>query len=272
MHYSQNAIFPSLKQKLSREISFTFSENSFIIPSMNTNKNKSSYGLTRRQEQELSRTFGKHVSASKAAVTLVLALAACASPMLLGIRLWNNIPPIVETGLIGPGGADDSLPRPVLVFGIPGLMCVLTFICHAQLWLHQKAKKIPPVPVRTLGRWWIPILSVFLSSYWIRHASGELITGDSMIPCCFALALLLLGVHFYDCPRDSVIAFHLKTYEADLPTWNAVHRFAGVCWMLAGLQLLLFFFSLGYLPWYSAVLAAVLLLLHFPAAKIFFSK
>ena len=236
---------------------------------MNTG-NKKPYGLTRSQEQELSRTFGKHVSTPKAAVTLLLSLAVCASPMLLGIRLWNKIPPIVETGLIGPGGQDDSLPRAVLVFGIPGLFCVLNLICHGQLWIHQKAKKIPPTPIRILGRWWIPILSVFLSSMWILHAAGETITETYGITCVFADLLLLLGAHFFDCPRESAVAFHLKLFEHSSNIWNAAHRIAGVCWMLAGLQLLIFLFSLGRLPWYSAALTVLLLLLHFPAAMLIY--
>lgn len=237
---------------------------------MNQQNSKNAYGLTRRQEQEASRTFGKHVSTPKAAVTLLLTLAACASPMLLGIHLWVRIPPVVETGLIGPGGQDDSLPRAVLVFGVPGLFCILNLICHGQLWFHQKAKKIPPTPVRLLGRWGIPILSVILSCWWILHAANEKMTEAWSIPCVFALILLLMGAHFFDCPRNTVVAFHLKPFERSTEIWNSVHRIAGVCWMLAGLQLLVFLFSLGRLPWYSAVLTVLLLVLHFPVAMIFF--
>jgi hypothetical protein len=51
--------------------------------------------------------------------------------------------------------------------------------------------------------------------------------------------------------------------------WQKTHRLAGVCWMLAGLQLLVFYFLLGTLPWYSFVLAVLLLLSEFPAAKSF---
>ena len=245
-----------------------FSLKQIYYPAMNT-EHKKPYGLTRSQEQELSRTFGKHVSTPKTVVTLLFSLAACASPMLLGVRLWSKIPPIVETGLIGPGGQDDSLPRAVLVFGIPGLFCILDLICHGQLWLHQKTKKIPPTPIRILGRWCIPILSVFLSGIWILHAAGEKMTGSFAVPCFFALALLLLGAHFFDCPQDSAVAFHVKSFESSTERWNIVHRIAGVCWMLAGYLLLMFFFALGQLPWYSAVITVLLLLLHFPAGKYF---
>ena len=220
---------------------------------------------------EASRFFGKHVTPAKALAVLLFSLLTAVSPMLLGLRLWALIPAVVETGLIGPSGKDDSLPRAVLVFGIPSLMCVLNLICHGQLWFHQKASKIPPTPIRLFGRWGIPVISVLLCSFWIARAAGEAVSVSFFVPEALALLLLLLGSHFFDCTRDSRFAFHLKRIEHWETPWRKTHRLAGICWMLAGLQLLLFWFSLGTLPWYSFVLALLLLLSEFPAAS-FFAK
>ena len=238
---------------------------------MNNQTKKNPFGLSSGQEREASRIFGRHVTGQKAIVTLVFSLLTAATPMLLGLRLWDQIPLIVETGLIGSDGTDDSLPRAVLVFGIPGLMCLLNLICHGQLWIHQKAGKIPPTPIRLLGRWTIPVISVLLCSFWIGRAAGLDTPMAFFIPSLLALLLLLLGAHFFDCARDSRIAFHLKRIEHWETPWRKTHRLAGVCWMLAGLQLLLFYFALGSLPWYSFVLAVVLLAAHFPAS-VYFSK
>lgn len=248
---------------------FTFDFEPFIIVFMNTQNRKNPYNLTPSQEREASRYFGKHVTGTKALVVLVFSLLTAAAPILLGLQLWEQIPVVVETGLIGPGGKDDSLSRTVLVFGIPGLMCVLNLICHAQLWLHQRAGKVPPAPIRLLGRWGIPIISVLLCSFLIARAAGAETGLAFYLPCLSALLLLLLGAHFFDCKRDSRIAFHLKTIEHWETPWRKTHRLAGVCWMLAGLQLLIFWFSLGSLPWYSFVLLILLILSEFPAARIY---
>ena len=70
--------------------------------------------------------FGKHISGEKQRALLIVTLIACALPVILGLRLWDQIPEIVETGLIGPGGKDDSLPRWALVFALlPGIAAVL---------------------------------------------------------------------------------------------------------------------------------------------------
>ena len=239
---------------------------------MNDQAQNSSYGLTREQEREASRYFGKHVTPAKALVSLCFALLTAASPMLLGLHLWKQIPEIVETGLTTVGGEDDSLPRAVLVFGLPGLMCVLTLICHGQLWLHQKTGRLPPAPIRITGRWSIPVISVLLCSFWHRRAAGLQAELSFFLPCLLALLLILLGAHFFDCPRDSQIAFRFPSILHWETPWRETHRLAGVWWMLAGLQLLVFYFVLGTLPWYSFVLAVFLLLSEFPAARYYSRK
>ncbi|MBR4472767.1 MAG: SdpI family protein [Oscillospiraceae bacterium] len=238
---------------------------------MKTMFSKNSNPLPPELERAASERFGKHVSPQKALVTLIFSLLTAASPMLLGLRLWDRIPSLVETGLIGPGGTDDSMPRAVLVFGVPGLFCVLNAICHGQLWLHQKASRVPPSSVRLLGRWSIPVISVLLSSFWIALAAGEHPDLSFYLPCALALLLILLGAHFFDCSRESKLAFHLSRIEHWEGPWRKTHRLAGVCWMLAGLQILMFWFLFGSLPWYSMVFVLLLTLSEFPAAM-YFSK
>ena len=236
---------------------------------MEQKTNKTTYGMTREQEQQASRLFGRHVSGAKALALCLGALLACASPMLLGLRLWAAIPPLVQTGFVSPEGVDDSMPRAVLAFGVPGLFCVLTLICHAQLWLHQRAQKLPPMSVRMLGRWTVPVFSVLLSGFWLMRAAGESAGAAFFVPCLLALLLLLTGAHFFDCPRSGKFTFHLKRIEYKENAWRKTHRLAGICWMLAGLLLLGLLFGMGRIPALSAVPLLLLLLAPLPAAGIF---
>ena len=173
---------------------------------------------------------------------------------------------MVQTGLIGPEGKDDSMPRAVLVYGVPGLFAVLTLICHGQLWLHQRTERVPPTSVRMLGRWTIPVISVMLSLFWMVHAAGEATSGETFLPCVFALFLLLVGAHLFDCTREQKLAFHFKKIEYKEDAWRTTHRWGGAAWMAAGLLLLAIYFAAGRLPWYSAVMTAVLLAVPLPAA------
>ena len=237
---------------------------------MKNDQTKNRYGMTRRQEREASRSLGRQVSPEKALVSAVVTTLCCALPMLLGLRLWQRIPAIVETGLVGPSGQDDSMPRAVLVFGVPGLGCVLNGIVHGQLWLHQKAQKIPPTPVRLLGRWSLAPITLLLSSHWILSAAGQETDAFFLWICILGLGLLLLGGHFFDCPRDARLALRIGRLPYSESRWRSVHRLAGLNWMLAGLLLPGLLFSLGLLPIWSA--AIILLLLLSPAAAAFFGK
>ena len=239
---------------------------------METNNRKKKYGMTREQERAASRLLGRHVSTAKALTLLIAALLCCASPMLLGLRLWEEIPPVVQTGLLGAEGLDDSMPRAVLVFGVPGLFCLLCTICHAQFWLHQRAETLPPTPVRLLGRWGLPVLSVLLCPLWMRSAAGRETGLRELAPCALALLLLLSGAHFFDCPRESKLAFHLRCIEYKAAAWRKTHRAAALSWMAAALLLLAVSFGAGRLGVLSAAATLLLLLLPLPAAFFFAAR
>ncbi len=216
--------------------------------------------MTRAQEREASRVFGRHVSGPKALCVLLASLLVCLLPMLLGLRLWDRLPPVIRSGLIGPDGADDSMPRSVLVFGVPGLFAVLDLICHGQLWLHQKAERIPPLSVRLFGRWGMPVLATALCPFWLLGAASEERTVLFYIPCALAITLLLLGSHFFDCPRGARFSFRLPRILYDDQAWRITHRTAGVSWMLAGLLLLALQYAMSRIPPFSALPLLLLLL------------
>lgn len=205
---------------------------------MSNKKNKKLPGMTREMEMESARMFGKHVTKEKAILLLVVTMLACAMPIQVGIQLWNQIPEIVETGLIGMDGKDDSLPRAAVVFLVPGLMCLLNLICHGQLWFNQKRMTLPNTPVRVLGRWGFPVISVLFCSGLMLESAGGGLTLPFLAPCVLGLVLLMLGGHMWDCPRDSKVALRFSFTEGNELAWREVHRFASWLWSIGGLLVL----------------------------------
>lgn len=193
----------------------------------------------RQVEIETARIFGRHVSKEKGYLLLAVTLVACALPMVLGVRMWDQIPEIVPSGLIGPNGKDDSLPRWVVVFGLPGLMCLLDLITHVQLMINQKRMTMPSPQVRLLGRWGFPIISVIFCSGMVMEASGaeKALPLTLLTPCILGLLLLILGAHMWDCPKDARVALRFS-FCIDDAAWRSVHRFAGWLWLAAGLLLI----------------------------------
>ncbi len=191
-------------------------------------------------EAQGAKMFGKHVSREKAYLLLAVTLLACASPMILGARMWSQIPEIVPSGLIGANGEDDSIPRWMVAFGLPGIMCILDFLSNFQLIMHQKKMTLPPPYVRLVGRWGFPILSVIFCSGMIRQSVGlKALELTFVAPCVLGLLLLLLGSHIFDCPKTAKIALRFTFTESD-QNWKNVHRFAGLTWLAVGLLVIIY--------------------------------
>lgn len=204
---------------------------------MSSQKKKKKKQAPQEREVEIAsaRIFGKQVSEGKGRLLLVVTLIACALPMVLGARLWNELPPMVASGLVGADGKDDSIPRWVVAFGLPGLMCLLDLIAHFQLRFNQKRQMLPSAAVRLVGRWGFPSLSVIFCSGMIIEAVGKTLTMPFLTPCILGLLLLFLGAHMWDCPRDAKIALRFSAAQRSEKAWRAVHRFAGGLWMAVGL-------------------------------------
>lgn len=206
-----------------------------------TSRKKKKTPEERAIEAEGAKIFGKHVSREKAYLLLGVTLLACASPMILGARMWSQIPEIVPSGLIGANGEDDSIPRWMVAFGLSGIMCILDFLANFQLIMHQKKMTVPPPYVRLVGRWGFPILSVIFCSGMIRQSVGlKPLELSFVAPCVLGLLLLLLGSHIFDCPKSAMVALRFSFTERSEANWRTVHRVAGLTWLAAGLLVIIY--------------------------------
>ncbi len=192
----------------------------------------------RRLEREAASLWGKHVSRRKGIALIIASTLACALPMILGVRLWEKIPEIVESGLIGFDGKDDVLPRWVVCFGIPGLMCILNTITHGQLLYNQHRGTMPPKSSRLLGRWGFPFISVIFCSGLIIQKSGaeSALPFTFLVPCVLGLGEMFLGSHMIDLPPAARLALRFPgRSDEDV---SRVNSFAGYFWLTMGLILI----------------------------------
>ena len=193
----------------------------------------------RELEKQSAAVLGRHVSEEKGTLLLVFTALACLAPVALGLRLWNDIPLIVETGLIGLNGEDDSMPRWAFVFLLPGLFCALDIINHVQLRRFQQREKVPPRYTRLMGRWGFPIVGLALCAWAIPSGAGQGVLAGTLLPLWgVGLLLMFAGGHFIDCPRDARFTLGGLPGTDDPAAWRDVHRFAGLCCLTAGALLL----------------------------------
>ena len=193
----------------------------------------------RELEKQSAAVLGHHVSGEKGALLLFFTVLACLAPVALGLRLWNDIPLIVETGLVGVNGEDDPMPRWALVFLLPGLFCTLDIINHVQLHRFQKTERVPPRYTRLMGRWGFPIVGLAFCAWAIPSGTGQgALTGTLLPLWSVGLLLMIAGGHFLDCPREARFSLGGLPGMDDPASWRDVHRFAGMCCLTAGALLL----------------------------------
>lgn len=196
--------------------------------------------MTREQEMQMAKLLGKHVSPRKAMILLVLTSIACMLPAFLGLGLYNSIPEQVSTGIVNWKGVEDMLPRPVLVFGIPGLCLLLNLIIHGQLFLAQKAGVVPKGMMRLFGRWGMSVICTAVALPYIYRASGTTVPSGAAPAAAAGLILSILGTYFLECEDDAFItrmfSYTGRTGEERAP----LHRFTSVFWMSAGFLFLVF--------------------------------
>ena len=225
---------------------------------MSSQKKKLADPAARRTEEESARLFGKHVSRTKGRLLLAVTLVCCALPVILGLRLWEEIPEIVETGLIGADGRDDSLPRWAVVFALPGLMCLLDLLAHYQLLVSQKRMTVPKPYVRLVGRWGFPIISVLFCGGMMLQSAGRAWDLPFVTSCVLGLGLLLVGSHLWDCPRDARLSLGFLLAGRPGADWDGAHHAAGGLWLAAGLAAVAG--TMAGAPWVAAVCGAAALL------------
>lgn len=222
---------------------------------------KPAYSLTRDQEIAASRFFGKHISGTKALVLFLAAILISVMPAILGIRFWDIIPETVQSGIRDAQGNDDSLPRAVLVYGIPLLFTVLTVICHAQLWIHQKLQKLPSTPIRLLGRWTMPIISLCLCSYFMYSAAGLELPSLFIVSLIAGVVLMLAGSARFDAKKGSLAEIKADYAQRNELTRKVAQRLDGGCYMAAGLLILITAMFFDGCPAAAAAVSVLLILL-----------
>ncbi len=141
---------------------------------------------------------GKHAPLDKIFLLFPVTVIICLLPSCIGIRLWDKIPEVVTTGIVNARGEDDSMPRAILVYGLPVLVCLINIICHVQLFLHQRWKTLPPGFVSLVGRLGMPCVSVFAIASFILLGAGISPGGAHLAICAAGMLLVACGSQILD--------------------------------------------------------------------------
>ena len=192
--------------------------------------------------------------------SLILSTLLLLLPMLAGLVLWNRLPDQLPIHWNAAGEIDGWSSKAVGVFGLPGLILVIHWICilgtHADPKRRNQSGKLKQLLI-----WFCPVLSVLLSVVTLGTAMGGYFPIERILPVFVGVLFVIIGNYLPKCRQNYAIGIRLSWALDSEENWNATHRIAGFVSVIGGVLLLLsVFLPVGWIVgMFLAVLLAVIL-------------
>ena len=180
-------------------------------------------------------------------------------PMLVGLLLWGRLPEEVAVHWNARGEVDGYAHKAMMIFGLPGFMLLMHWLCSFVTSLDPKNKDIDGKPL-TLVLWICPIMSLLVGSIVFATALGYEISVEIVMPLAMGLVFVIVGNYLPKCKQNYTIGIKLPWTLNDSENWNKTHRFSGIVWTLGGVVIMATSFLGSFLIFMIAVAVMVLIL------------
>ena len=180
-----------------------------------------------------------------------------ASPILLGLALWNRLPHRVPYHWNMAGEVDDWVSRPVAVFAMPLILLAFQWLCVLGTFADPK-KEHHQEKILHLVFWIIPVLSAVLHVMIYATALGKEVRMEVVMPVFMGLLFAIIGNYLPKCKQNYTIGIKIPWTLNSEENWNKTHRFAGRIWVVCGLVIMLSGFFGGFWVFFAAVFPMVL--------------
>ena len=178
-------------------------------------------------------------------------------PILAGVLLWNRLPEQIPSHWNASGEIDGWSSKAFAVFGMPGIMLAVQWLCALGTGTDPK-KANHPEKILHLVLWIIPVLNLVLSVITYAVALGREVRVEVVMPVLVGLVLTIVGNYLPKCKQNYTIGIKIPWTLNSEENWNRTHRFAGRLWVVCGLALMLTGFVGGFWIFFGVALLMVL--------------
>ncbi len=168
---------------------------------------------------------------------LVVTSVVIALPILIGVILWDRLPARMPTHWNATGEVDGWSSKPFAVFGLPGILLALHWLCVLGTAADPK-KRNHSEKLLHLVHWIIPALSVVLGAVTYLTALGQPVRIEVLLPLLTGLLFTIIGNYMPKCKQNYTIGIKIPWTLESEENWNRTHRFAGRLWFLGGLLII----------------------------------
>ena len=155
-------------------------------------------------------------------------------PVVVGLLLWNQLPEQLPSHWDINGNVDGWSEKTVAVFGFPGLLLGLHWICALAASTDPKQSRYHIKSV-VLILWLCPVLGLVLSTLMYSSALNLSLKIEVIMPLLMGLLFLVVGNLLPKCPQTYTVGIRLPWTLASEENWNKTHRFGGKIWVIGGL-------------------------------------
>ena len=177
--------------------------------------------------------------------SFIIQLAVCLLPFLIGAVFYGRMPEQMATHFDFNFQPDDYSSREFALFGIPAFMAALFVLCSGLLEVHPKKRGMDN-RLKSITRWFIPILSVVVQCITISYALDSSLNLIRFIPILIGVLFVLIGNYLPKCRQNYTMGIKLPWTLNSEENWEKTHRFGGRMFVIAGLCMILAAFFGGY--------------------------
>lgn len=159
-------------------------------------------------------------------------------PAIVGLILWNELPPVLTTHWGADGVADGFANKSLAVFGFPVFLLVMHFVCLLCTLLDKRQKDQNK---KALGLifWIMPVVSIFANAVMYRAAFNLNVNLSFFIPFMLGLMFIFMGNYLPKIKQNQTLGIKVWWALNNEENWNKTHRFAGRIWVACGFIVLL---------------------------------
>ena len=201
--------------------------------------------------------------------TLILSSLVLLIPMIVALILWNKLPDPMPTHWNIHGEVDGWGSKAITVFGLPGLMLVLQWVCVFASMADPKHRNYHPKMMK-LALWICPAIGLILSFLVYPAAMGYSVPVEVIMPLLLGVLFIIVGNWLPKCKQTYTMGIKLPWTFASEENWNATHRFGGKIWVIGGILCLLTAFLGNF--WILMVILAAMVILPTVYSYLYYRK
>ena len=190
--------------------------------------------------------------------TLIASSLALLIPVIVGLLLWDKLPDPMPSHWNIHGEVDSWSSKAFVVFGLPGLMLVLQWVCVFACLADPKYKNYNPKMLK-LVLWICPVIGLIVSTLVYTAALGCEIPIEVIMPLLMGVLFIVVGNWLPKCQQTYTMGIKLPWTFASEANWNATHRFGGKVWFFGGIITMLTAFWGSF--WLLMVILAAMVIL-----------